>query len=596
VAQGIKQQSQQHKQQQTWLQQIEQKRRENELKEQARLKRFELSLNDLLLLQKKGLSYVSDYLSNKDWTLEKTQVLEFGYIDDFFTSYDAVVWSFEKNSYNNKAKAWFHLYQYSKLENAIVYQTNKDHFKKIRSEIQNSSTFKRIKTETQTEGLVTIYRGNNLEIRITECTADSDTPNHDNIMIFNLKEIEERRQIEAARRAREYAEQQRREKEEYEEQLRIEKEVEKLRVQVQNHVNQAKAYENQKRYNEAIAAYNTALFVYNDSEYELDNFNAKEIEKKIAELDQLVVFLKLRKTKVYDYKEQYYTEYERINNKLLSEIKALVAGEKNITPASLTFTLSIDTAGVVTRSVTSSSADTKLKEQLQQITTGIQLTQPYMYGYTVAAQAVFSYTISKENAIIKVKNKTDGFYSKSPLFDTYYDNYGLDKVLRSAPYGKLVFQSSATTINGKHTVENNLVKYHRTGGPANAWLSLLVPGLGKHRVTFGEKSGVGTALWTYSLIGTGVGLKLYSNSQYRKYMAATDQSAMDTHYANANAANQFFYVFAGTAGIIWISDILWVWHRGAQNKKTQKAWKQAHLGFYYEPQYNIPGLAYTFNF
>lgn len=64
----------------------------------------------------------------------------------------------------------------------------------------------------------------------------------------------------------------------------------------------------------------------------------------------------------------------------------------------------------------------------------------------------------------------------------------------------------------------------------------------------------------------------------------------------ANFSNQAFYVCAGTAAVIWIYDIIWVWNKGAQNKKAQKAYKQTHLGFYYEPNFNATGLSYTVNF
>ena len=162
--------------------------------------------------------------------------------------------------------------------------------------------------------------------------------------------------------------------------------------------------------------------------------------------------------------------------------------------------------------------------------------------------------------------------------------------------GKYTFHFNKATINGKDDVKNDLLKYKGTGGPSNVFLSLLVPGLGKSRVTYGEKNGLGTTLWTYGLIGAGVGLKIYSNNEYSKYHKATEQSAMDDHYKKANYSNQAFYACVGAGAIIWISDIIWVWKKGAENAKAQKKYKQAHLSVYYEPNFDAPGLSYTINF
>ena len=151
-------------------------------------------------------------------------------------------------------------------------------------------------------------------------------------------------------------------------------------------------------------------------------------------------------------------------------------------------------------------------------------------------------------------------------------------------------QAQTTTGEKKEEV----LTYKGSAGPENALFSLLVPGLGDHRVTFGKKKGIGIALATYGLIGTGVGLKLYSNSEYKKYHAATEQSAMDKHYDSANNANKYCYVFIGAGAAVWIYDIIWVAVKGAKNKKEQNAWKQSHVGLYYNPEWKATGLTLTY--
>jgi hypothetical protein len=71
---------------------------------------------------------------------------------------------------------------------------------------------------------------------------------------------------------------------------------------------------------------------------------------------------------------------------------------------------------------------------------------------------------------------------------------------------------------------------------------------------------------------------------------------MDDHYKKANNSNQAFYTCVGLGAIVWVYDIIWVWKTGAENTKAQKTYKQSHLGFYYEPDFQATGLSYTINF
>lgn len=535
-----------------------------------------LKLDELLLFQKKSLGYIEDYLTRKGWELHRTSIDNFDYFGDLYANYSAITWSYNKNKWNDKAEAWFYLYQYDNLDNAITYQMGKERFAQLKTELQNSSAFKLLKTEAVDEGLETRYKGNNLEIILKQYhqSSYSDVAVHYLITIFNYKEIE--KQVKSAQERRQR---------EYEEQLRIEREKQMREEQYQNFIQQAENFERLKNYSQAKLAYQNALTVKPEE---------KSIQKKVAEIDKILQFLNERKNKMYDYKEHFRSDYESINNKIVSGIKTILFNEKNLNPAKITITASIDTIGITTTDFVATVSDTRLKEQLQQISDNIKLKQPTMNGYTVFSKAIFEYTISADEAIIKVSKNANGFDSDAPKFNAYRSE--ISNALNSAPMGKFTFQFNKATINGKDFVEDNLLKYNGIGGPSNAFLSVLVPGLGDHRVSYGKRKGIGVAVSTYGLIGAGVGLKLYSNSEYKKYHAATEQSAMDKHYQSANYSNQAFYACIGAGAIIWISDIIWVWSKGAQNKKAQKLYEKSQLGFYYEPNFNATGLSYSINF
>ena len=134
--------------------------------------------------------------------------------------------------------------------------------------------------------------------------------------------------------------------------------------------------------------------------------------------------------------------------------------------------------------------------------------------------------------------------------------------------------------------------YKPRNGPYNAIFSVFVPGLGDHRVTGGKENGLNKTLWTYGLIATGVGCKYYSNNQYEKYRIATVQDDIDTYYDRANVSNQLFYICVGTAAIVWVSDIIWVWNKGAQNRRENRS----NLSFYYTPEFNATSLSLTIKF
>jgi hypothetical protein len=165
------------------------------------------------------------------------------------------------------------------------------------------------------------------------------------------------------------------------------------------------------------------------------------------------------------------------------------------------------------------------------------------------------------------------------------------------PYnGDYKMNANKLTINGATTLKSNITGYHDTGGASNALLSALVPGLGRSRVTYGEKNGLGITALTYGLIGAGVGCKIYSNSQYKKYHAATEQSVMNDTYTKANTANKAFYACIGAGAAVWIYDIIWVAMKGSENQKAHQWRNNSQFGLYYNPDNNTTGLSYAINF
>lgn len=162
------------------------------------------------------------------------------------------------------------------------------------------------------------------------------------------------------------------------------------------------------------------------------------------------------------------------------------------------------------------------------------------------------------------------------------------------------------------TPEIAITKSRVFRGPGNALWSVLVPGLGAHRVSGSYDNGLNyrTAI-VYGAIGYGIFQKLRSNNLldkkekfYKKYLEASDQPEIDDYYEKANSANKEaqkaedrakIAIYGGAA--LWAADVLWVAVKGFQNKeelKTIKGNKQVHVNYDQRSGAYLVGYSYSF--
>ena len=211
----------------------------------------------------------------------------------------------------------------------------------------------------------------------------------------------------------------------------------------------------------------------------------------------------------------------------------------------------------------------------------------------MTAEAKFTINIDIRDKVVSArKNKKEisvGEYAKTT------DKKVIESLISDGPMGSYQVKLRSGTINNLNFSDNKIVKYKGTGGPGNAFKSLLVPGLGVKAVTGGEKSGLNRTAYTYLFIAAGIGCKIGSDSEYKKYHNATDQESIDKHYESANDLNKAFYGLVAAGALIWTYDILWVTTKGFKNKKEQRGYKKS-LSLGYMPSRNGQSLTLTFNF
>lgn len=108
-----------------------------------------------------------------------------------------------------------------------------------------------------------------------------------------------------------------------------------------------------------------------------------------------------------------------------------------------------------------------------------------------------------------------------------------------------------------------------TGGPSNAFLSVLLPGLGDHFIDKKNDTWyyisalyLGTAYYAYSF-------KIESGRYYAQYHSATTQPEIDEAYKKANSSYLNYQLLFGAAGAILLADVIHVTSKGFKNRRNQ---------------------------
>jgi len=320
----------------------------------------------------------------------------------------------------------------------------------------------------------------------------------------------------------------------------------------------ADLYFNDKKYDIALENYNSILLLDKSIVY------ASERVKQILEIKNV---LAKRITTVFSYKNTNRNDLIQFQNLLLNDMKLQINKYKEGF-LNLNYLISYDTIGTNLSSVKNISTSlTGYSTYLSKISQNGILKPASESGYFLA---------SKENLTFDVKWSTTKNLFKSNskgIFQNEYPNSNLNAVesfinKQSFKYGKYLFEVKNKVVNGNSYSDINLVKY-RTVGPEAAFFSMLMPGMGTLKVTYGEK---GRGRFTCFLLSSGlaIGSKLYSDAQYKSYLGATNQADIDKYYNNANTSHKIAIMSGSISASIYLYDIIWVISKGAKNIKDSK--------------------------
>lgn len=311
-----------------------------------------------------------------------------------------------------------------------------------------------------------------------------------------------------------------------------------------------------KKFESALSNYNSVL--------DLDKSNKYAIEK-IKQIKIILNILEKRSTTIFSYKATNSNELSRFKNLILDDVNDQVNRYKEGF-IDLSYLVSFDTLGNNLSAIKNISSSLKGDiSNLSNIDKKSILKPSSESGYFLASQ---------ENLNLKLKWSTTNnlFKSKSTgIFpDFYRDQNSVESFIKkqAIKYGNYFVETKDKEINGDLYSSINLVKY-RTIGPSAVIYSMLMPGLGSLKVSYGNK---GWGRFTSFLLSSGlaIGSKLYSDSQYKRYLGATNQVDIDNYYYKANISHKIAVTSIGLATTIYLYDIIWVLSKGARNIKDSK--------------------------
>jgi hypothetical protein len=302
----------------------------------------------------------------------------------------------------------------------------------------------------------------------------------------------------------------------------------------------ADAYFNQKRFQNAREA-----FLNIKRLDPLNNYAAQ----RIKEIDELLFILAERKVKTYDYfqidNSNVAANRDMLQKELVQYINPLKKGDLQIQ-----LHYKYDTLGInQSEFKLDGSSATQFQPIFGTITNQFQMVPPQKKGYFISAEGQKEYDIQWQTQISKYR-----------------------------------LASKSITVNSQTYTNVKIASYKAKAGPANVIYSMMLPGLGTMRVTYGEK-GKGRMI-SFLLAGSVAYLaKSYSNEKYALYLNSTGAEAQ-TYYEQANNGNQLFLTSLGFATTIYVYDFFHVLGRGFKNIKQNKLVKNQIPSFApYQSQY-----------
>ena len=186
----------------------------------------------------------------------------------------------------------------------------------------------------------------------------------------------------------------------------------------------------------------------------------------------------------------------------------------------------------------------------------------YDVANLIATDSVYIQVESRRNGFFKPKTVT-GAVGKGVLSgpnQTIYWDYRLD--------GVTIDDEIRVTVLAKPVIQPV-----SGGGPANALLSALVPGLGTILVQPNRKIGWRPVITvTYGgLIAYGLVQRSRSKQAYKTYESQASEQQAEPYYNQATQHHHRYLVATRVAAVVWAADVAYTFLKGMKNGKKKRA-------------------------
>lgn len=332
-----------------------------------------------------------------------------------------------------------------------------------------------------------------------------------------------------------------------------------LKNKINSHLNKANLYYSENKYDLALEEYYSIL--------KIDNFYVHAITK-IEEINKLKNILTKRKTSIFSYKSMNNDAFNKFQIFLIDDLNKKIKNSNN-GYLNLSLDIKFDTIGSNLSEINKCSTSIKgyssfLSENLQN---GI-LTPTSISNYRLSSKENLNFNLNWNTK--KVKCKLNYYGSNNLNLNEETVQYKIVDFLKSQKNGagKYIFKIKEKEFNGNVFTDISLVKY-KTVGPLASIYSILLPGIGTLKVSYGNK---GWGRLTCFILSTGlaIGSKLNSVEKYKSYLRATTQEDIEKYYNHANITNQIALISGSISASIYLYDIIWVISKGFKNKSDSK--------------------------
>lgn len=298
-------------------------------------------------------------------------------------------------------------------------------------------------------------------------------------------------------------------------------------------------------------------------------------KKRISEIDALLQFLAERKYKVYDYvtlESASCTNNLSVLQKSLSQFIESTGDGDMLLKVNFRF----DTLGNnLSTYALEGMHNKKYYEPFNTVTSSFQLNPSSKNGYYVNAETKKSYHVMWQTDKAKYRYTHNGVKHRRGFRSDYTAVTSF--IRKNCSYGTYTIESKSIELNQDAYRTIRVTNYKANAGPLNVFYSLLLPGLGTKRVTYGLQ---GTGRMLTFLISGGLAYGSYYLSGYLHDKSVNAPTGEGQKYLDqSNYAKYTAYGLVGISASIYVYDFFHVLTRGFKNTAKNKKVNQQIMDF-----------------